>query len=81
MYFLFQYVPYKNDDYKKPFFFAYTKASMFTIYFLVYIIYRELQKPCGNQTSYMVVLNLLIHIKYLLVLLINYIKLLPMNLF
>ncbi|XP_025419803.1 solute carrier family 35 member F5 isoform X2 [Sipha flava] len=48
------YVPYKND-YKKPFFFAYTKASMFTIYFLVYIIFKELRKPCGNQTNYMFV--------------------------
>jgi len=55
--FYFQYIPYKNDDYKKPFFFAYTKASMFTIYFLVYILFKELRKPCGNQTNYMVILD------------------------
>ncbi|XP_016661678.1 solute carrier family 35 member F5 isoform X2 [Acyrthosiphon pisum] len=48
-------VPYKTDDYKKPFFFAYTKASIFTLYFLVYIIFKELRKPCGNQTNYMFV--------------------------
>ncbi|KAL4096769.1 hypothetical protein QTP88_021658 [Uroleucon formosanum] len=49
------YVPYKTDDYKKPFFFAYIKASIFTLYFLVYIIFKELRKPCGNQTNYMFV--------------------------
>lgn len=56
--FRFQYVPYKDDDYKKPFFFAYTKASMFTIYFFVYIIFKELRKPCGNQSNYMVILDI-----------------------
>lgn len=59
MNFVFQYVPYKTDDYKKPFFFAYTKASIFTLYFLVYILFKELRKPCGNQTNYMVILGLL----------------------
>ncbi|KAL5240534.1 hypothetical protein ACI65C_007944 [Semiaphis heraclei] len=49
------YVPFKTDDYKKPFFFAYTKASIFTLYFLVYIIFKELRKTCGNQTNYMFV--------------------------
>lgn len=49
------YIPYKTDDYKKPFFFAYTKASIFTLYFLLYIIFKELRKPCGNQTNYMFV--------------------------
>lgn len=53
-YFIFQYVPFNNDDYKKPFFLAYTKASMFTIYFLVYIIFKELRKPC-EKTNYMVI--------------------------
>lgn len=57
IYLFFQYVPYKNDGYKKPFFFAYTKASMFTVYFLIYIIFKELRKPCGNQTNYMVILD------------------------
>ncbi|XP_027840504.2 solute carrier family 35 member F5 [Aphis gossypii] len=52
---LINYVPYKIDDYKKPFFFAYTKASIFTLYFLVYILFKELRKPCGNQTNYMFV--------------------------
>ncbi|XP_050423833.1 solute carrier family 35 member F5 isoform X3 [Adelges cooleyi] len=49
------YVPYQSNDYKKPFFLAYTKASMFTIYFLIYVIFKELRKPCGNQTNYMFV--------------------------
>ncbi|XP_060852266.1 solute carrier family 35 member F5 isoform X2 [Rhopalosiphum padi] len=52
---LINYVPYQTDDYKKPFFFAYTKASIFTLYFLIYILFKELRKPCGNQTNYMFV--------------------------
>lgn len=68
--FVFQYVPYKDDDYKKPFFFAYTKASMFTVYFLVYIIFKELRKSCSNQSNYMVILyfyHLVIDIQYLFI--------------
>ncbi|XP_050549148.1 solute carrier family 35 member F5 isoform X2 [Daktulosphaira vitifoliae] len=46
-------VPNQKEDFKKPFFFAYAKASIFTIYLLIYVIFKEFRKPCKNQSNYM----------------------------